>query len=104
MERIREDRAASTLLAVLGERGAVTLEAWWSADRPSGVIGLHHAAPMHEGQEGTECDLLPQGFCYPDSSYRAGAQAAPLVLSGDEEAAWVVAEDWYRSHIEGISE
>jgi hypothetical protein len=103
MERIREDRTASTVLAVLGERGAVSLEAWEVAGHQGGVLGIHHAAPMHEGQEGTECDLLPQGFCYPDSSYSHGAQAAPLVLSGDEDAAWAVAEEWYRSHIEGIS-
>jgi hypothetical protein len=85
------------LLALTGEEGVVTLEAWWHEGKPLGVLTIHSTTPLREGQQPDRCPL--GGACYMDVDYQAGFTAAEFLLNQQEETAMTIMHACYAAYL-----
>jgi len=102
LERQRYERRGSVILVLLGEGGAVTLEAWRDPHgNPVGILGIHEKPGPEDTRPGHECEYVPGGRCLPDQSFTAGQELAPDVITGYESRAWVEMHQWLASRLGG---
>jgi hypothetical protein len=100
VEHERTERDGHVFLIMRSPEGAVVLEAWPDEfGEPLGVLGLHKAAPMHEGQQPGACEYLPEGECYHDASFAEGKYLARRVLAGYDGEALTALYQWFTSRI-----
>jgi hypothetical protein len=96
--RLATSSDGSPLLIVEGAAGAASVEVRQGPDGAYGVMDFCSRAPVREGQEQVPCPAL--GHCYPvGPGFSAGVEAAGLWDSGDEEAAWVLMQEWYAAQL-----
>jgi hypothetical protein len=105
MDRQRHESKGHVTLVLLGEGGAVTLEAWRDPEgNPIGILGIHEKPGSEETRPGRECEYVPGGRCLPDQSFIAGQELAPDVLAGYESRAWTELHQWFTSRLGGGEE
>jgi hypothetical protein len=101
-------RHGHKVLMLIGDAGAVTLEAWlrpWqvagvAGEQPAGILGIHGTPAESELTSSRQCEFLPGGRCIPDTAWAAGRDLAPDVLAGYDSRAWVEMHAWYISRID----
>jgi len=93
----------ATIYVLAGESGAVSLII---RDDYPGIdpIGIHGRDQVSEGSRPGSCDVLPEGECWADCTYRGGAEAYELYRGGGEDAMFGELEAWYRSRWPGETE
>jgi hypothetical protein len=105
MERQRHERDSGVSLVLLGEGGAVALEAWTDPDGdPHGVLVLHQKAEAGDSRPSGACDYIPGSRCLSSQPFISGHELAPAVLAGYDDRAWAELYQWFTSRLGGGKE